>query len=173
MTLAYSPLRTPFGQMFVVTNQAGALVKLAFPNDPPEPGLDRDDRRCEPAVCQLNAYFAGTLRDFTLPMAPPGTDFQKLVWAELSRIPFGTTISYGELARRIGRPKSSRAVGRANATNPIPIVVPCHRVIGSSGTLTGYAGGLDLKLGLLKHEGIEVVEKARPSQAGAEQASWF
>ena len=101
---------------------------------------------------QLAEYFAGERRDFDLPLAAPGTAFQKLVWDALVRIPFGEVRSYGELARTLGRPSGSRAVGAANGKNPIAIIVPCHRVIGANGTLTGYAGGLPTKQWLLEHE---------------------
>jgi methylated-DNA-[protein]-cysteine S-methyltransferase len=101
---------------------------------------------------QLAAYFAGERTDFDLPLAPAGTDFQRRVWDELARIPYGETISYGELARRIGDPNASRAVGLANGRNPISIVVPCHRVIGAKGRLVGYGGGLNRKETLLAHE---------------------
>jgi len=104
-------------------------------------------------VCeQLAAYFAGDLRKFNVSLAAAGTDFQHRVWRELAQIPFGASISYGELARRIGNPAASRAVGRANGQNPISIIVPCHRVIGANGTLTGYGGGSDRKRWLLDHE---------------------
>ncbi|MCW6538413.1 methylated-DNA--[protein]-cysteine S-methyltransferase [Yersinia ruckeri] len=103
---------------------------------------------------KMQRYFAGELTIIdTLPVKTAGTPFQRQVWQELRNIPCGTTISYGELARRIGRPTASRAVGMANGLNPISIVVPCHRVIGASGTLTGYAGGIERKRGLLVHEG--------------------
>jgi methylated-DNA-[protein]-cysteine S-methyltransferase len=105
------------------------------------------------AVEQLNAYFAGELREFDLPLDLQGTPFQLGVWRALQDIPYGETISYGELARRIGTPKGSRAVGLANGANPIAIVVPCHRVIGSNGKLTGYGGGLGNKETLLALEG--------------------
>jgi methylated-DNA-[protein]-cysteine S-methyltransferase len=105
------------------------------------------------AVEQLNAYFAGQLREFDLPLDLQGTPFQLGVWRALRDIPYGETISYGELARRIGTPKGSRAVGLANGANPIAIVVPCHRVIGSNGKLTGYGGGLGNKETLLALEG--------------------
>lgn len=108
------------------------------------------------AVEELRAYFAGERFEFALPLAPKGTPFQQTVWLALRDIPYGTTVSYGAVARSIGRPSASRAVGMANSRNPIGIVVPCHRVIGSSGALTGYAGGLDRKRWLLAHE-------ARPS----------
>jgi methylated-DNA-[protein]-cysteine S-methyltransferase len=101
---------------------------------------------------QLAAYFAGALTEFDLPLAMEGTSFQTLVWEALKEIPFGTTVSYGELARRVGNPKGSRAVGLANGQNPISIVVPCHRVIGSNGKLTGYGGGLPRKAALLDFE---------------------
>jgi methylated-DNA-[protein]-cysteine S-methyltransferase len=109
--------------------------------------------RCE-AVDQLRAYFNGKLRTFDLPLVLEGTDFQKEVWRALTGVPFGRTISYGELADRVGRPRAARAVGAANGRNPIPIVLPCHRVIGSGGELRGYAGGVDIKAKLLAHEGI-------------------
>jgi methylated-DNA-[protein]-cysteine S-methyltransferase len=100
-------------------------------------------------IRQLRAYFAGELEAFDLKLAPEGTPFQLSVWNRLCEIPFGETISYGELARRVGNPNASRAVGLANGSNPIPIVIPCHRVIGSNGKLTGYGGGLSLKEKLL------------------------
>jgi len=102
--------------------------------------------------CQIEEFFAGKRQAFDFPLAPKGSEFQKRVWAELVKIPFGETISYGELARRIGNPAASRAVGRANATNPIAVIVPCHRVIGTNGKLTGYAGGIELKDKLLAWE---------------------
>ena len=101
---------------------------------------------------QLAAYFAGELREFDLPLRPGGTPFQLTVWEALRGIPYGETVTYGELARRIGRPTAARAVGSANHHNPLPIVVPCHRVIGADGTLTGYAGGLGVKSALLAVE---------------------
>ena len=101
---------------------------------------------------QLDRYFEGTLTEFDLPLGPRGTPFQQQVWAALCDIPYGETISYGELARRVGRPGSARAVGAANGSNPISIIIPCHRVIGSDGRLTGYGGGIDRKAWLLDHE---------------------
>jgi methylated-DNA-[protein]-cysteine S-methyltransferase len=101
---------------------------------------------------QITEYFASRRREFDIPLAPDGTPFQRLVWGELCRIPYGTTISYGELARRVGNPNASRAVGLANGSNPLAIIVPCHRVIGSSGKLTGYGGGLEMKRFLLDLE---------------------
>src|SRR5258706_9427311 len=102
---------------------------------------------------QIDEFFTGKRQDFDLPLKPAGSAFQLSVWDELTRIPFGKTISYGELARRIGKPDAPRAVGLANGKNPISIIVPCHRVIGASGKLTGYGGGIDRKVLLLEHEG--------------------
>jgi methylated-DNA-[protein]-cysteine S-methyltransferase len=104
------------------------------------------------AAEQLAEYFAGERRDFDLPLAPRGTSFQVAVWRALEQIPFGATCSYGELARVVGRPSASRAVGAANGQNPLAIILPCHRVIGANGDLTGYGGGLPLKRWLLDHE---------------------
>ena len=101
---------------------------------------------------QLAAYFRGELKKFDVPLLLSGTDFQKAAWKELQKIPYGKTITYGEQARRIGRPKASRAVGGANRVNPVAIIVPCHRVIGSNGRLTGFGGGLDVKEKLLELE---------------------
>jgi methylated-DNA-[protein]-cysteine S-methyltransferase len=118
----------------------------------PEPAWRLDEGPFA-AVCeQLTDYFAGNLQEFDVRLAPDGTAFQKKVWQELCQIPFGACISYGELARRIGQPAASRAVGRANGQNPISIIVPCHRVIGANGTLTGYGGGIERKKWLLEHE---------------------
>jgi methylated-DNA-[protein]-cysteine S-methyltransferase len=104
-------------------------------------------------VRQIEGYFNGTRTEFDVALDPQGTDFQKAVWRQLLRIPFGRTASYGDIARAIGKPKAVRAVGGANARNPISLVVPCHRIIGSDGSLTGYGGGLWRKEWLLKHEG--------------------
>ncbi len=112
----------------------------------------RDARRFDEARRQFDAWFAGTLRQFDLPLAPRGTPFQLRVWEALTSIPYGETISYAELARRIGQPTASRAVGLANGANPLSIIVPCHRVIGANGSLTGYGGGLEAKRFLLDHE---------------------
>jgi len=144
-------IHSPIGPLALVVDGGGALVEINFDGRKPA-GIPIDDARCACAARELNEYFAGSRRAFTIPVAPRGTDFQRAVWSELQRIPFGATISYGELARRIGRPKAVRAVGAANGANPIPIVIPCHRVIGSNGKLTGYGGGLDKKETLLAIE---------------------
>jgi methylated-DNA-[protein]-cysteine S-methyltransferase len=112
----------------------------------------RDDGSFTEAVAQLDAYFRGELTEFSLPLAPRGTPFQQQVWRLLRQVPYGETVTYGELAHRIGRPTASRAVGHANGHNPISIIVPCHRVVGSAGSLTGYGGGLPRKRFLLDHE---------------------
>ncbi|HEY2395434.1 MAG TPA: methylated-DNA--[protein]-cysteine S-methyltransferase [Rudaea sp.] len=112
----------------------------------------RDASAFAVARAQLAAYFAGELTEFDLPLAPRGSEFQLGVWQQLQRIPYGVTISYGELARRVGDPSAARAVGAANGRNPLPIVVPCHRVIGADGSLTGFGGGIATKKFLLDHE---------------------
>lgn len=141
-------LETPFGPAWADIDGNGALTAFSLR---PQDGKEGKGHNSEVAR-QLEEFFAGTRQTFDFPMAPKGTSFQKRVWAELLKIPFGETISYGELAKRIGNPNASRAVGRANATNPIALIVPCHRVIGTNGKLTGYAGGLDLKDKLLTWE---------------------
>ena len=143
-------IATPFGTASIAADDSGALTEFSFSE------LKSGDGREYPEIArQIEDFFSGRRRSFDFRLAPRGTDFQKRVWAELARIPFGETISYGTLARRIGTPSASRAVGRANATNPIDVIVPCHRVIGANGTLTGYAGGLDLKRKLLEWEQAE------------------
>lgn len=138
------------GPLTIVVDEAGAVEMIHF-------GI-RDDvavfgaDRCADVVRQLAEYLRGERHDFDLRLAPRGTEFQLAVWHELQRIPYGTTISYAELARRIGKPAAMRAVGAANGANPIPIVIPCHRVIGANGTLTGYAGGIERKQTLLELE---------------------
>jgi len=139
----------------------GAIVGLYMdpqrhrPEDDELGEPDRRGRRAEPfkaAADQLDAYFAGELTTFDLPLAPRGSEFQQRVWAALQAIPYGETVSYGELAERIGSPGGARAVGLANGKNPIVIVIPCHRVVGSGGNLAGYGGGLDRKKQLLDLE---------------------
>jgi len=141
-------IETQFGPIQAVVNADGALTELKF-----GPAKGNGNGAGNPAVArQLGEFFAGKRKTFDLPLAPEGSDFQKQVWAELVRIPYGETISYAELAKRMGRDGAARAVGRANATNPIAIVVPCHRVIGADGSLTGYAYGVELKRSLLDFE---------------------
>jgi len=150
--------RTPVGplQLFAADDQ---LVWLALPGR----SVPRAEARPGKSLVlantmeQLAEYFAGTRRVFELPLAPPGTPFQAAVWRAVGRIPFGATRTYGELARALRRPLASRAVGAANGANPLAIIIPCHRVVGSSGSLTGYGGGLEMKRWLLAHEGAEAV----------------
>ena len=147
----YTYMESPVGQLLLAGDDDGlqrvGFVKQAETLPDAQPGsLLRN------AVEQLKAYFAGDLRKFDLPLRMQGTPFQLAVWRALQDIPYGETISYGEMARRLGNPKGSRAVGLANGSNPIAIVVPCHRVIGSSGKLTGYGGGLNNKETLLALE---------------------
>ncbi len=139
-------IETPFGPAWATINAEGALTRFSI-------GRPLDSCNESPDLArQLKEFFNGERHTFDLVLAPDGTAFQKRVWAELVKIPFGETISYGELARRIGDPSASRAVGHANSKNPIALIVPCHRVIGADGTLTGYAGGLELKDKLLTWE---------------------
>lgn len=142
-------LQTPIGWLNIVADES-AVVAIEFDANPDSSETPNAVSRqcCE----QLVAYFNGEIQDFDVPLKMNGTDFQRQVWQALNHIPYGETCSYGDIANRIGNPKAVRAVGAANGKNPIPIIVPCHRVIGSSGKLTGYAGGLDLKVWLLEHE---------------------
>lgn len=151
----YTLLPTPIGPL-VLAGVAERLACIGFPTGKgavtPPPQWKRDDAAFGRARAQLGAYFAGRLTRFDLELAPRGTPFQLAVWQALMEIPPGETITYGELARRIGRPSASRAVGAANGANPLPIVVPCHRVIGAGGALTGFAGGIETKRFLLAFE---------------------
>lgn len=140
---------SPLGTLEIEA-EAGAITSIGFVEGEP---TTTTDPLLTQAVTQLDEYFRGERDGFDLPLAPRGTPFQHRVWSELERIPFGTTLSYGELARRVGDPKASRAVGAANGRNPIAIVIPCHRVIGADGSLTGYAGGVERKEALLRREG--------------------
>lgn len=164
MSSLAEPLRhlvvgSPVGELTLVA-AGGALAAVYLPASSQHPLPEQlgepstgADPLLERAAGQLAGYFTGTLRDFDLPLAPQGTDFQQRVWSALSRIPFGETRSYLDLALELGDAKLTRAVGTANGRNPLSIIVPCHRVIGSDGSLTGYAGGLPAKLFLLRLEG--------------------
>lgn len=165
--LIFDVMSSPVGQLLLTAEDAG-LTRVYFerhvygdPVNPPwrraaEHGgtaadVIRESRR------QLDAYFVGELTAFSVPLAPVGTDFQQRVWTALRGIAFGDTVSYSEIARRIGAPDAVRAVGAANGRNPLPIVVPCHRVIGTSGALTGFGGGIERKRWLLQHEGALLI----------------
>ena len=143
---------TPLGYMALGAEE-GAIVRLYLPNSPTPRLMSRPTPLLEEGQRQLLEYLTGTRREFDLPLNPPGTPFQQKVWAALRDIPYGQTRSYRDVARAAGCPRGFRAVGMANHRNPIPIFIPCHRVVGSDGSLTGYAGGLELKKTLLAIEG--------------------
>jgi len=157
-------MQSPIGRLLLAGDEKG-LRRISFPEGKgavgPQADWVRDDDALRDVVRQLQAYFNGELREFDIPLQMEGTAFQRGVWRALQDIPYGETISYGELARRIGNPKGSRAVGLANGANPVPIIVPCHRVIGANGSLTGFGGGLRTKemlLGLEKGQ-LEMLTK--------------
>lgn len=159
--MKFSVFESPFGGVIVAGDDRGlSFLDFQRGRNAPKPGEDwtederwplfRDVRR------QVREYFARRRTIFELPLAPRGTPFQRRVWEELTRVPYGTTLTYTELARRAGKPKAIRAAGAANGRNPISIVIPCHRVLGKDGSLTGYGGGLDVKRALLLLEGAPV-----------------
>ena len=154
----YTLVPTPVGEVLLTADGSRRLTGVYWPEHQraPKPGLgwERDDDAFADARRQLDEYFAGERQTFDLDAAAVGTPFQHRVWAALREIPFGSTVTYGELASLIGRPSAARAVGLANGRNPLSIVVPCHRVLGVGGVLTGYAGGLEVKRRLLAHEGV-------------------
>jgi methylated-DNA-[protein]-cysteine S-methyltransferase len=161
----YTRQPSPLGPLLLVgTGDALTQVWLPSGRDRRDPDAGWIEARAPfaEAARQLDAYFAGALRRFDLPLAPAGTPFQQTVWRALLDIPYGETASYGEVARRIGRPAAVRAVGAANGQNPLAIVVPCHRVVGSDGRLVGYGGGLPAKVALLELERGGEREPARP-----------
>jgi methylated-DNA-[protein]-cysteine S-methyltransferase len=161
--LAATHMKTPIGLLQIAASEEG-LVAVVFPGETRRAyakakGPVAAQMHLDRAVAALTEYFAGTRTDFSdLTLAPKGTDFQLSVWRALLKIPFGQTKSYGDIARAIKNPKGVRAVGLANGKNPIPVIVPCHRVIGANGTLTGFGGGLPTKKWLLAHEGVETPE---------------
>ncbi len=162
MRLYVHELHTPLGWLVFAVDGEGTLRCVDFMpanlrlEDYRVPGAEEqivDPNRCSKVARQLAEYFKGRRRDFELPLDPGGTPFQQQVWSELRRIPYGATRSYGELARRIGAPRATRAVGRAGGANPIAIVIPCHRLIGADGSMVGYRPGIEQKRSLLVHEG--------------------
>lgn len=166
MNQAVDVIATPIGRYLLAASERG-LSRIAPHCSHPLPGSDPASalarRQLALGRAALDAYFAGTRSDFLdLELDAPGTPFQRLVWDALRRIPFGATLSYGELARRIGREGAARAVGAANGSNPLAIVVPCHRVVAANGALTGYAHGVERKRWLLDHEGARRVPTRRP-----------
>ena len=162
----YFYIETPIGKL-LIAGDAESVRHIRFPEKgaPASPDAGWIEGAIGPlreTARQLNEYFEGRRKDFDLPLLPEGTQFQKSVWRKLQDIPYGQTISYGELARRVGNPKASRAVGAANGQNPIPIVIPCHRVIGANGKLTGFGGGLPTKEALLGLESRQLTLGNRP-----------
>lgn len=152
-TTRYTMISSPIGDL-LLTSDGDALTGLHMGRSAEEVRAEwiRDDRALAEARRQVDAYFAGELMEFDLPLSAAGTAFQTRVWSALRGIPFADAVSYAEIARRIGKPSAVRAVGAANGRNPIGIIVPCHRVIGADGSLTGYGGGIDRKRWLLAHE---------------------
>ncbi|MQA01245.1 MAG: methylated-DNA--[protein]-cysteine S-methyltransferase [Streptosporangiales bacterium] len=151
----HTVMDSPVGPLTLVRTDsglAGLFMETQSHRPEHETFGERDDTGFDAVVDQLTAYFAGELTEFELPLDPAGTPFQQTVWTALRTIPYAETVSYGELAERIGKPSAARAIGLANGRNPISIVVPCHRVIGANGDLTGYGGGLPRKQYLLEHE---------------------
>ena len=157
----YSTMPSPFGPLCLAANHLG-LIRIDFQLGErpvsPDAAWQEEAEPLAAARQQLMEYFHGQRRDFHLPLAPQGTPFQRRVWQELQRIPYGTTLTYLELAQRLGNPRAVRAVGHANGRNPIAIVIPCHRVLGRDGRLRGYASGLAYKHRLLLHEGVRLLE---------------
>ena len=164
VTVSYDRVSSPVGDLLLVARNGG-LAGVYLPGHRRGQVIAAGWRRDEPAVAraarQLDEYFAGERRAFDLPLSPAGTAFQRRVWEALGEIPYGATAGYGAIAAAIGRPGAARAVGHANARNPLSIVVPCHRVVGRAGALTGYGGGLEVKRRLLDHER----RRARPESA--------
>ncbi len=163
----YTTFENPLKQLLLVSD-GRALTGLYFQSHRYGEEIQPEWKQVDSATPfpqvkeQLAAYFAGELQTFNLPLALPGTKFQRLVWEKLRGIPYGRTISYGELARQVNHPTSARAVGGANAHNPISIIIPCHRVIGAYGSLTGYGGGLEVKAALLSFEASVIESGAHP-----------
>ena len=145
---------SPLGELLVIVDRASRLLEIRY--DTGEHDGTRDRQRCKDVRLQLNEYFAGRRQRFELPIVPRGTPFQRRVWRALQSIEFGTVRSYGDVARDIGQPGAGRAIGQANGRNPVPIVIPCHRVIAGDGSIGGYSGGLTVKHRLLALEGIEL-----------------
>lgn len=146
-----SRINSPIGWLEIHADD-DSLREIRFLGEEPEQRKSATNSVIDQTMDQLRKYFSGSLQQFNLPIRPEGTTFQREVWRQLQHIPFGSTIYYGALAQRLGDPKKVRAVGRANGRNPIPIVIPCHRVIGTGDKLTGYGGGIHRKKWLLRHE---------------------
>jgi O-6-methylguanine DNA methyltransferase len=165
-TLHYAKMKTPLGAHLWVAKSARGVCRIEFGNSEPaframlarvwpDARLIKNDKALQKPLAELEQYFAGRRREFKFPLAPEGTAFQQKVWRAVAEIPFGQVTTYKNIARKIGKSKAVRAVGHANGSNPLPIVIPCHRVIGSNGDLCGYGGGIALKKKLLQLEGID------------------
>lgn len=157
-SIRYAEMSSPVGRLLLTATPRGLSSVWFLKGRPAKIGADwvHDEAALAEPLWQLRAYFDGSLCEFALDLDPRGTPFQQRVWTRLLEIPWGETTSYGDIARRIGQPAAVRAVGAANGRNPIPIIVPCHRVVGADGSLTGYGGGLDAKRWLLDHEGVRL-----------------
>ena len=159
MIADFAPIETPVGDVMAIVDDRARLTDLYFMRGKRPRSLHAEAP--SPAASaliaevkrQLTEYFEGTRREFAIELNPQGTEFERAVWRTLLDIPYGETATYGFIAKKVGKPDGAQAVGRANGANPIPIVIPCHRVIGSDGRLVGYGGGLDVKETLLRHEG--------------------
>jgi methylated-DNA-[protein]-cysteine S-methyltransferase len=162
----FARLDTPIGRLTLVAGDTG-LRRVLWPGEePPAGSVEGLQPGLEPAEEQFCEYFAGSRIAFELPLELLGTAYQRRAWLALAAIPFGTTVSYGEQARRLGHPRAARAIGAANARNPVPIVLPCHRLVGAGGELIGFGGGLDVKRALLDHE-ARALARARWSRPPA------
>lgn len=151
----WAPVKSRFGNFAAWVDREGRLLRFhlrAKGAEKVDPEAERNEKNLAGVQCQVSEYDNGERREFDFELAPEGPEFHKEVWKALLQIPYGETTSYGEIARRVGQPAAARAVGVANGSNPIALVIPCHRVIGSDGSLTGYGGGLPLKRALLEHE---------------------
>jgi methylated-DNA-[protein]-cysteine S-methyltransferase len=153
----WTDFRSPVGKLRLVADGKG-LTRVDFGDHmAPSAGICIETKILQQAKRELREYFAGEREEFEVPLNPEGTKFQYQVWNELMKIPYGATMTYGEIARNMGNPDAMRAVGAANGRNPIAIIIPCHRVIGNNGNMIGYGGGIDRKLWLLKHEAAEIL----------------
>ena len=153
----WTDFRSPMGKLRLVADGKGLTRVDFYDRGLPSAGICIETKILQQAKRELREYFAGERVDFDLPLNPEGTKFQYQVWNELLKIPYGATMTYGEIARNMGNPDAMRAVGAANGRNPIAIIIPCHRVIGTQGKMIGYGGGIDRKLWLLKHEAAEIL----------------
>jgi methylated-DNA-[protein]-cysteine S-methyltransferase len=167
VTSYYTTIDSPIGALLLCSDGDALTGLFMEPHSDQAGGAVPDEKPFRAVIEQLRAYFAGESTTFDVPLTPHGTEFQRKVWAELLTIPYGHTVSYGEIATTLGNPLSSRAVGLANGRNPISVIVPCHRVIGADGSLTGYGGGLPRKRWLLDHERATLARSGQLSGSDA------